>query len=214
LQTLEGHEHFVSSVAWNPSGTRIVSGSEDKTLRIWDAATGTSLQTLEGHESWVWSVAWNPAGTRIVSGSGDKTLRIWDAATGTSLQTLEGHEGGVTSVSWNPAGTRIVSSSEDNTLRIWESRAEDALPMWRVAEQRRLVDSLNSLGPLLQAQGKYDEAEALLREALEGRRRQLGDEHPITLTVSQSLDALLKEKQESESPAPDPPSDGKDGNHP
>ncbi|MEO2163470.1 MAG: WD40 repeat domain-containing serine/threonine-protein kinase, partial [bacterium] len=111
LQTLEGHESTVTSVAWNPTGTRIASGSGDKTLRIWDAATGTSLQTLEGHESGVTSVAWNSAGTRIVSGSFDNTLRIWDAATGTSLQTLEGHGREVTSVAWNPAGTRIVSGS-------------------------------------------------------------------------------------------------------
>ena len=214
LQTLEGHESGVTSVAWNSAGTRIVSGSWDKTLRIWDAATGTSLQTLEGHENEVYSVAWNPAGTRIVSGSRDKTLRIWDAATGTSLQTLKGHEGPVYSVAWNPAGTRIVSGSRDGTTRIWESRLEDALPMWRAVEQRRLVDSLNHLGPLLRAQGKYDEAEALFHEALEGSRRQLGDDHPNTLKIEQSLDALLKEKQESESPPPDPPSDGNDGDHP
>ena len=79
LQTLEGHEDGVSSVAWNPAGTRIVSGSQDDTLRIWDAATGTSLQTLEGHRDQVISVAWNPAGTRIVSGSEDNTLHIWES---------------------------------------------------------------------------------------------------------------------------------------
>ena len=73
LQTLKGHESLVNSVAWNPAGTRIVSGSEDKTLRIWDAATGTSLQTLEGHESRVrLRQTWNPAGTRIVSSA------LWD----------------------------------------------------------------------------------------------------------------------------------------
>jgi tetratricopeptide (TPR) repeat protein len=143
---LVGHNASVNSVAWNPAGTRIVSGSHDKTLRIWDAETGKSLQTLEGHESLVYSVAWNLASTRIVSGSEDHTLRIWDAATGTSLQTLEGHKSQVHSVAWNPAGTRIVSGSYDHTLRIWESRLEDAIPFWRAASLRdelhRWIDSL------------------------------------------------------------------------
>jgi tetratricopeptide (TPR) repeat protein len=126
----------VFSVAWHPAGTRIVSGSNDDTLRIWDAATGESLQTLTGHESTVFCAAWNHAGTRIVSGSDDDTLRIWDASTGESLQTLTGHEDRVYSVAWNPAGTRIVSGSYDNTLRIWESRLDEALPMWQAAPLR------------------------------------------------------------------------------
>ena len=79
MQTLEGHEDRVRSVAWNPSGTRLVSGSQDGTLRIWDTATRKCVQTLEGHEGWVNSVAWNPSGTRIVSGSDDRTLRIWES---------------------------------------------------------------------------------------------------------------------------------------
>jgi WD40 repeat protein len=67
----------VFSVAWSPDGTRIVSGSDDDTLRIWDASTGKSLRTLTGHGSAVGSVAWSPDGRRIVSGSWDDTLRIW-----------------------------------------------------------------------------------------------------------------------------------------
>jgi len=119
--------------------------------------------------------------------------------------------------------TLFSINSLGNVLKA-QGKLAEAEPLLREAlngYRRRLGDghsgtlkSMNYLGLLLRAQGKYDEAEALLREALEGSRRQLGDEHPITLTVSQSLDALLKEKQESESPPPDPPSDGKDGDNP
>mgnify|MGYP002528442297 CR=1 FL=1 len=91
LQTHGGHEDTVYSVAWNPAGTRIVSGSWDSTLRIWDATgfeetRGTRSQVLEGHEAAVLSVDWNAAGTRIVPGSSDKPLRLWDAETGERLQ--------------------------------------------------------------------------------------------------------------------------------
>ena len=73
------------SVSWNADGSRIVSGSGDKTLKVWDAATGKAVLTLEGHSGAVMSVSWNADGSRIVSGSFDKTLKVWDAVTGEAL---------------------------------------------------------------------------------------------------------------------------------
>jgi WD40 repeat protein len=81
-----------------------VSGSDDKTVRLWDAATGALQQTLEGHSSWVWSVAFSPDGRQVVFGSGDKTVRLWDAATGALQRTLEGHSSWVSSVAFSPDG--------------------------------------------------------------------------------------------------------------
>ncbi|KAE9389855.1 WD40 repeat-like protein [Gymnopus androsaceus JB14] len=76
---LQGHDGRVYSVAFSHDGTRIVSGSSDKTVRIWDATTGAQMgDPLQGHDGWVNSVAFSHDGTRIVSGSDDKTLRIWD----------------------------------------------------------------------------------------------------------------------------------------
>jgi WD40 repeat protein len=124
----------VSSVAFSPDGTRIVSGAFDKTLRLWDARTGAELQILRGHDNYVYSVAFSPDGTRIVSGSNDTTLRLWDAWTGAELQILRGHEDFVYSAAFSLDGTRIVSGAFDKTLRLWDAQTGAELQILRVHE--------------------------------------------------------------------------------
>ena len=116
-----GHSGWVTSVAFSPDGRHIVSGSGDKTIRVWDAEIGAMVVgPLEGHSSWVTSVAFSPDGTHIVSGSGDRTIRLWDAKTGDMvIPPLEAHTSYVTSVAFSPDGKHIVSGSWDKTIRVW-----------------------------------------------------------------------------------------------
>jgi WD40 repeat protein len=113
----------VWSVAFSPDGKRVVSGSSDCTVRIWDAGTGKLVAgPFEGHTNFVWSVAFSPDGQRVVSGSHDHTVRIWDAETGTLVAgPFEGHTDKVWSVAFSPDGLRVVSGSSDRTIRTWDA---------------------------------------------------------------------------------------------
>lgn len=90
VHTFAGHRLAITSAAFSPDGTHVLSGSADSTLKLWDAASGALLRTFEGHSHAIASVAASADGTRIVTGSADTTLKIWDAATGTSCAVWVG----------------------------------------------------------------------------------------------------------------------------
>ena len=117
---LRGHTYSVSSVAFSSDGRRVVTGSQDNTARIWDAATGKTLLELKGHLDNVRSVAISSDGRLVVTGSNDKTARVWDAATGQTLLKLN-HSDGVRSVAISSDGRRIVTGSADKAARVWDA---------------------------------------------------------------------------------------------
>ena len=118
---LEGHTHWVRSVAYSPDGLHIISGSYDHTIRIWGARTGAKVGSpLEGHTDKVSSVAYSPDGRNIISASADRSIRAWDAESGTATgKPLEGHTHTVRSIAYSSDGRHIVSGSSDNTSIVW-----------------------------------------------------------------------------------------------
>jgi len=107
------------------SDGRVVSGSQDGTLRVWDVESSQTLQTLEGHSSGVLAVAVLDS-RRVVSGSYDGTLRVWDVESGQILQTLEGHSDKILAVAVLD-NRRVVSGSGDGTLRVWDVESGQTL---------------------------------------------------------------------------------------
>jgi Tol biopolymer transport system component len=115
---LKGHTRGVAFVAYSPDGKTLASGSLDKTIKLWDVATGKEQATLKGHTDGVRSVAYSPDGKTLASGSDDQTIKLWDVATGKEQATLQGPFGGVEHVAlaFSPDGETLASGSWDQTI--------------------------------------------------------------------------------------------------
>ena len=120
LKTLRGHSGEVESVAYSADGQRILTGSWDKTAKVWDAASGKELVTLKDHYDRVRSAAFSPDGQRIVTGCWDGFARVFEAASGRELLIRYGHSV-YGPVAWSPDGQRIVTGSWDMTAEVWEA---------------------------------------------------------------------------------------------
>ena len=133
-----GHSDAVNSVAISPDAQTLVSGSNDKTIKVWNLKTGKEIHTLTGHSSAVYnlnnkqvshfltghsgavySVAISPDGKTLISGSSDEKIKVWNLSTGQELCTLTGHSDNVNTVAFSSDGQLLVTGSNDSTIKVW-----------------------------------------------------------------------------------------------
>lgn len=129
LTTLRGHTRPILSIAFN-SDVFLASGSEDRTVKIWNAITGDLLRILSGHTGQVNCVVF-ANGNLLASGSSDTTIKLWDINTGEIIRTMTGHYGRVEYLAFN--GGNILASAciaEDRTIRLWNANIGDFLKTW------------------------------------------------------------------------------------
>jgi len=154
LFTLYGHSDRVTSASFSPDGTRIATGSYDKTAKVWDARTGAPLLELKGHVGPLLSVSFSPDSTRVATGGGDRfdptrpgEAKVWDARTGRVLLDLKGHSSAVMSVSFSPD----VGSDTPDLARI-SRQPTDGCPetlFWRISSRPNdgCLETLEDLEP-------------------------------------------------------------------
>ncbi|GAB4552586.1 MAG: hypothetical protein OHK0023_20800 [Anaerolineae bacterium] len=121
IRTLTGHLKAVTACFFTPDGGRVVSASEDGTLRLWDVASGAILKVIEAHQRAVTAMALHPEGKHAATGSADQTVKVWELHTGDLLATLTGHTGSVTFLAYSPDGRYLASASADAAVRIYDA---------------------------------------------------------------------------------------------
>ena len=128
LSTLKGHSRSadmwddpqVLALAFSPDGTRLASGSKDKTVRLRDINNDEWI-ALQKHTGWTNVLAFSPNGKMLASGSVDKTVQLWDITTGEPLATLTGHVNSITALAFSADGTTLASASAGGTIRFWHT---------------------------------------------------------------------------------------------
>ncbi|MEU3297503.1 hypothetical protein ABZ722_34905 [Streptomyces longwoodensis] len=129
---LTGHSAWVSALTFSPNGQTLATASDDRTVRLWDPATGRTRRILAGHHDGIDSVAFSPDGSLLATASDDRTVRLWDVATGRSVRRWHtagrgpgergsnGHPDSMASVAFSPDGHTLATTSDGRTVSLRE----------------------------------------------------------------------------------------------
>lgn len=120
-----GHALTVTSVDFSLDGRHLATASRDRSVRIWDLATGAVKQTLDGHGVWLHAVRFSPDGKQVAVAGLDRNVRLWRVATGEQETELIGHTNGVNTLAYSPDGRYLATGARDRSLRIWDLTTQE-----------------------------------------------------------------------------------------
>lgn len=135
LTTLKAHDKDINSLDVSPNDRLLVSGSQDRTAKIYTitfngsqkSGSLTLLGVCKGHKRGVWTVQFGRDERVLATGSGDKTVKLWNIDDFSCIKTFEGHTNSVLRVDFLNAGTQMVSSASDGLLKLWNVRDEECI---------------------------------------------------------------------------------------
>ncbi|KAF5452268.1 hypothetical protein F2P56_027287 [Juglans regia] len=131
IKRLRGHRNSVYCAIFDRSGRYVVTGSDDRLVKIWSMETAYCLASCRGHEGDITDLAMSSNNALVASSSNDCTIRVWRLPDGFPISVLKGHSGAVTAIAFSPKPSSVyhlLSSSDDGTCRIWDARYSQLSP--------------------------------------------------------------------------------------
>ncbi|KAJ1836747.1 U3 small nucleolar RNA-associated protein [Coemansia sp. RSA 2711] len=189
--TAAAHERDVNAVRVAPGNQVFATASQDKTAKLWDAATGRALGTLQGHRRGVWAVALSPADRVAATASSDRTLKLWSLADFSCLKTLEGHTSSVLNVEFVSGGTQLLSTGSDGLVKLWSVRDGACVLTLDRHESKVWALAVQRPGEALVATGGADSAICLWRDSTQDQLQRLLRDEAQALAQQQQLDNCL-----------------------
>jgi WD40 repeat protein len=122
VKTLKGHSDWfggITSLTFSPDGKTLISGSQDKTIKLWNLETSQEISTLSGHSDHICSVAYSPNGQILASASKDKTVKLWSVASGEEISSVKCTDSIIYSVAFSPDGKILAAGSGDTTITLF-----------------------------------------------------------------------------------------------
>ncbi|KAJ1647592.1 U3 small nucleolar RNA-associated protein [Coemansia asiatica] len=190
LYTFQAHDKDINSICVAPNDNIFATGSQDKTTKVWDVASGKPLGTLQGHRRGVWSVAFSPVDRVIATTSSDHTIKMWSLSDFGCLKTFEGHTNSVLRSEFLTKGTQLMTTGSDGLIKLWNIKdAECVLTLdkhenkiWTLAKQH---------SEELVATGGADSVIRIWKDTTQDEIERLHKEDARLLEQQQALDNFL-----------------------
>ena len=154
IRILKGHKAGIRTMCFSPDGLKLVSGSSDKTIYLWNVTTGAPIALLKGHRKAIYGVSFSRGGRLLASASSDRTVRLWNVADGRSRAILKGHTDAVLAVDFSPDQRLLASSSRDRTIRLWHASTGKLISVLRGHKAGVRSVSFSPDGKLLASAGR------------------------------------------------------------
>ncbi len=192
--TIKAHEKDINSLAVSPNDKLIISGSSDKTAKIWSSTDGTCLGVLRGHKRGVWCVGFSTHDQLVVTSSADATIKLWSLNDFNCVKTFEGHNTSVLKVLFINNGTQLLSSGSDGLLKMWNIKTNECVGTFDKHEEKCWALCI-SRGEERIVSGGADGRLVVWRDVSEEKREEQLAERQEVVLKEQELSNFLREKK-------------------
>ena len=127
IYTVKAHDKDINCVSVSPNDKYVVTGSLDKTAKVWSADKGELLGVLKGHKRGIWSARFSPVDQCILTSSGDAVLKLWRLSDYSCIRTYEGHSASVLNCQFTSLGRQIVSCCADGLINVWDTQSTECV---------------------------------------------------------------------------------------